>query len=97
VYTLNLVDGCPKMGARCWVENKKFWIAQCDILEKILLALERENITLAQRREAIRLFHETPLQLWQGDGNPDAETQAGMATPAASEPSFSAVHDEDEI
>jgi small conductance mechanosensitive channel len=91
VYTLNLVDGCPKMGARCWVNNTKFWIAQCDILEKILIALDRENITLAERREAIRLFHETPLQLWQGNEYPETETQA------AKEPSFSAVSDEDEM
>jgi len=97
VYTLNLVDGCAKMGARCWVDNKKFWITQCDILEKILIAMDRENITLAERREAIRLFHETPLQLWQGNENPDAENQAGLATPAVKDPSFSAVHDEDEM
>ena len=56
-----------------------------------IVALDRENITLAERREAIRLFHETPLQLWQGDETPDAETQA------VKEPSFSAVSDEDEI
>ena len=70
VYTLNLVDGCVKMGARCWVDNTKFWIAQCDILEKILCAMDRENITLAERRKAIRLFHETPLQLSGGGETP---------------------------
>jgi len=97
VYTLNLVDGCVKMGARCWVENKKFWITQCDILEKILMALDRENIVLAERRKAIRLFHETPLQLSGDGGNPDIETPAGQAAPAATDPSFSAVQDDDEI
>jgi small conductance mechanosensitive channel len=97
VYTLNLVDGCVKIGARCWVENKKFWITQCDILEKILMALDRENIVLAERRKAIRLFHETPLQLSGDNGNPDIETPAGQAAPAAADPSFSAVSDDDEI
>ena len=91
VYVLNLVDGCVKMGARCWVDNKKFWITQCDILEKFLARMDRENIVLAGRREAIRLFHETPLQLSDGDENPDAGTQA------AENPSFSAVNDDDEI
>lgn len=91
VYTLNLVDGCPKMGARCWVDNKKFWIAQCDILEKILCAMDRENIVLAERRKVIRLFHENALQLSDGGETPDAETQA------AENPSFSAVNDDDEI
>jgi len=91
VYTLNLVDGCVKMGARCWVENTKFWLTQCDILEKILTRMERENIILAGRRQAIRLFHETPLQLSGGDGHPDPGSQA------AENPSFSAVSDDDEI
>jgi small conductance mechanosensitive channel len=91
VYVLNLVDGCVKMGARCWVDNKKFWITQCDILEKFLACMDRENIVLAGRRQAIRLFHETPLQLSDGDENPDAGTQA------AENPSFSAVNDDDEI
>jgi small conductance mechanosensitive channel len=97
VYTLNLVEGCVKMGARCWVNNAKFWITQCDLLEKILCAMDRQNITLAERRKAIRLFHETPLQLLGGDGTPGAETTAGQAVQAAEELSFSAVHDDDEI
>ena len=97
VYTLNLVDGCPKMGARCWVENKKFWVAQCDIVEKILIAMERENITLAKRRKAIRVFHETPLLLSGEGDNPEAEAQAETMPPATEDASFSAVHDQDEM
>jgi small conductance mechanosensitive channel len=97
VYTLNLVDGCPKLGARCWVENPKFWLTQCDLLEKILIRLDRENIVLAERRKAIRLFHETPLQLSGGFENPVAENQAGPPSPAVEAPSFSAVSDDDEM
>ena len=97
VYVLNLVDGCVKMGARCWVNNAKFWLTQCDLLEKFLARMERENIVLAQRRTAIRLFHETPLQLSKADGDHDAETQTGPAAPAAEDPSFSAVQDHDEM
>jgi len=97
VYTLNLVEGCVKMGARCWVNNTKFWIAQCDILEKFLWAMDRENITLAERRKAIRVFHETPLQL-SGEGeNPEAEAQAETMPSATEDASFSAVHDHDEM
>jgi len=97
VYTLNLVEGCVKMGARCWVNNAKFWLTQCDLLEKILCAMDRENITLAERRKAIRLFHETPLQL-SGEGeNPEAEAQAETMPQATEDASFSAVHDHDEM
>ncbi|MCG6910099.1 MAG: mechanosensitive ion channel family protein [Deltaproteobacteria bacterium] len=94
VYVLNLVDGCVKIGARCWVENAKFWVTQCDLLEKFLAAMDREKITLAGRRQAIRVFHETPLQLIDAD----PETAPGEPTgPNAVEASFSAVSDADEI
>ncbi len=63
VYTLNLVEGCVMLGARCWVNNAKFWAAQCELLEKMLLKLDREGVALAFRRKAIRLFHETPLSI----------------------------------
>ena len=63
VYTLNLVEGCVMLGARCWVDNAKFWVAQCELLEKMLLKLDREGVALAFRRKAVRIFHETPLTL----------------------------------
>lgn len=94
VYVLNLVDGCVKMGARCWVENAKFWITQCDLLEKILSAMDREAITLAGRRQAIRVFHETPLQLTSADA---PEAQAQPSAPPTAAASFSAVGNDDEM
>ena len=71
VYTTNLVEGCVMLGARCWVENAKFWMAQCDLLEKMLLKLDREGVALAFRRKAIRVFHETPLVLDRSGGAAD--------------------------
>jgi small conductance mechanosensitive channel len=62
-YTLNLVEGCVMLGARCWVDNAKFWVTKCDLLEKMLLAVDREGIALAFRRKVVRVFHETPLQI----------------------------------
>jgi hypothetical protein len=55
------------MGARCWVDNAKFWVAQCDLLEKMLIAMDREGIALAFRRQAVRLFHENALQVERMD------------------------------
>lgn len=63
VYTINLVEGCVMLGARCWVKNKSFWAAQCELLEKMLLKLDREGVALAFRSKAIRVFHETPLSI----------------------------------
>jgi len=95
---LNLVDGCVKMGARCWTKNSKFWLTQCDLLEKILNRLDRENITLAGRRQAIRVFHETPLQLSGADGHAlDADMPEESVPSATEEASFKAVNDDDEM
>jgi len=97
VYTLNLLEGCVVLGARCWVENAKFWVAQCEMLEKMLLKLDREGIALAFRRKAIRVFHETPLALAQLGGAAEgaalqAETGSG---PGPQPPLMSAVPPED--
>ncbi len=94
VYTINLVEGCVMVGARCWVNNAKFWVAKCDLLEKMLMVLDREGVALAFRRKAIRVFHETPLQI-----NDINESQKILANEAEnelpSEPVMSAISKED--
>jgi small conductance mechanosensitive channel len=80
VYTINLVEGCVMLGARCWVNNAKFWVAKCDLLEKMLLALDHEGVALAFRHKAVRLFHETPLQI-----NDINESQKILANEAENE------------
>jgi len=97
VYVINLVDGCVKMGARCWVNNTKFWLTQCDLLEKMLNFMERDKIVLAGRRQAIRVFHETPLEV-SGEGTgPALDMQATSAAQVPEETGFAAVSDDDEI
>jgi small conductance mechanosensitive channel len=94
VYTINLVEGCVMVGTRCWVNNAKFWVAKCDLLEKMLMVLDREGVALAFRRKAIRVFHETPLQI-----NDINESQKILANEAEnelpSEPVMSAISKED--
>lgn len=63
VYVLNLEDGCVKMGARCWVKNNKFWVARCDLLEKMLLRLHQEGVQLAYRRKVIRIANDIPEEI----------------------------------
>ena len=93
VYTINLVEGCVMLGARCWVKNKSFWVAQCELLEKMLLKLDREGVALAFRSKALRVFHETPLSI---DGltatAPESESQGEAApVPASMNPLVTAV------
>jgi small conductance mechanosensitive channel len=83
VYTINLVEGCVMLGVRCWVDNAKFWMAKCDLLEKMLLTLDREGVALAFRRKAIRVFHETPLTL---SGLTETTEGSGPQTETASAP-----------
>lgn len=65
VYVLNIVNGCAELGARCWVQNSKYWVARCDIMEKMIFKLDQEKIVIAFRRQVARLYHETALP---GDG-----------------------------
>ena len=94
VYTINLVEGCVMVGARCWVNNAKFWVAKCDLLEKMLMVLDREGVALAFRRKAVRVFHETPLQI--NDINESLEDPTHeVAIGSPSEPVMSAVSEAD--
>ncbi len=98
VYVMNLVDGSIKLGARCWVANPKFWIAQCDLLEKILTAMDREKITIAGRRQEISLFHETPMEISDYRSNPVSNIMSGSDdTGQDNAPGFSAVNEDNEI
>lgn len=57
VYVLNLANGCVELGARCWVPNPKYWKTRCDLLEKIKLRFDAENIVLARTQVDI---HQLP-------------------------------------
>lgn len=47
VYVLNLAASAVEIGGRCWVDNKDFWVARCDLLEKTKLRFDREGIRFA--------------------------------------------------
>jgi len=47
VYVLNLASSSVDLGGRCWVENKDYWVARCDLLEKTKLRFDSEGIQFA--------------------------------------------------
>lgn len=47
VYVMNLASSCVELGGRCWVSNKDFWVARCDLLEKTKLRFDQEGIRFA--------------------------------------------------
>jgi small conductance mechanosensitive channel len=47
VYVLNLASNGVELGGRCWVDNKDYWVARCDLTEKIKLRFDCEGIRFA--------------------------------------------------
>lgn len=47
VYVLNLAASAVELGGRCWVANKDYWVARCDLLEKAKLRFDQEGIRFA--------------------------------------------------
>jgi small conductance mechanosensitive channel len=47
VYTLNLTSSSVDIGGRCWVNNKDYWVARCDLTEKTKLRFDNEGIQFA--------------------------------------------------
>ena len=47
VYTLDLEDSWVKLGGRGWVDNAKYWITRCDLIEKVKYRFDSEGIRIA--------------------------------------------------
>lgn len=47
VYVLGLGSNSVDLGGRCWVDNKEYWVAKCDLLEKTKLRFDYEGIEFA--------------------------------------------------
>ena len=47
VYVTKLASNGVALGGRCWVSNKDFWVARCDLLEKTKLRFDSEGIRFA--------------------------------------------------
>ena len=47
VNVLNLTNNCVELGARCWVDNMKYWQTKCDLIEKTKHRFDNEGIVIA--------------------------------------------------
>jgi small conductance mechanosensitive channel len=47
VFTMAMGDSAVNIGARCWVENPKYWLTRCDLIEKVKYRFDEANITIA--------------------------------------------------
>lgn len=65
VYVLNLVAGAVELGGRCWVDNKDYWVARCELLEKTKLRFDQEGIRFAFPQLDL---HFNPGEAMEGQG-----------------------------
>ncbi len=47
VYVLKLTSNGVEIGGRCWVNNAKYWVAKCELLEKAKFGFDNEKIKFA--------------------------------------------------
>ena len=47
VYVLNLGPSSVDIGGRCWVNNTKYWVTKCELLEKTKFVFDNEGILFA--------------------------------------------------
>jgi len=57
VYVLELGSNGIRLGGRCWVNNAKFWVTKCDMLEKTKLRFDSEGIRFAYSQLDVNLRH----------------------------------------
>ena len=50
VYVLELEPNGVRIGGRCWVNNAKYWVTKCEMLEKTKLRFDQEGIRFAGPR-----------------------------------------------
>jgi len=59
VYVLNLSRDCVELGGRCWVDNPKYWVSRCDLLEKTKLGFDNAGLAFAFRQLDVHHYNST--------------------------------------
>jgi len=56
IYIMNLTPSGIEIGARCWVNNIKYWPARCDLNEKVVYKFNQEKIAFAHTQ--MDIYHQ---------------------------------------
>ncbi len=75
VYVLNLKNGCIELGGRCWVNNVKYWVCKCELLEKTKLGFDHEGIIFA--RPQLDVYQHDEPDSWDGIEEGQALSEKG--------------------
>jgi small conductance mechanosensitive channel len=76
VYVMNLASSCVELGGRCWVSNKDFWVARCDLLEKTKLRFDQEGIRFAFPQLSVHMESDRTWDGGWGDAGPEGHQAA---------------------
>jgi len=55
VWALDLEGGSVELGARCWTDNKNYWLTKCELIEMIKLRFDHQNIRMALPMQQVYL------------------------------------------
>ena len=66
VYVLNLANSCVELGGRCWVDNMKYWVTKCDLLEKTKYRFDNEGIVFAFPQLDVNYYNKSELPVRAG-------------------------------
>ena len=83
VYVLNLASSSVDLGGRCWVDNKDYWVARCDLLEKAKLRFDSEGIQFAFPQLDLHINHDGSRA--GGSGCPAPGGLTGLGTRQAAD------------
>ena len=59
IYIMNLTPSGIDIGARCWVNNIKYWPTRCDLNEKVIYKFAQEKIAFAHTQ--LDIYQQEPL------------------------------------
>ena len=63
VYVLNLTNNCVELGGRCWVDNMKYWVTKCELLEKTKFRFDNEGIVIAFPQLDVNYYNKSGSQV----------------------------------
>jgi small conductance mechanosensitive channel len=66
VYVLNLTNNCVELGGRCWVDNMKYWVTKCELLEKTKFRFDNEGIVIAFPQLDVNYYNKSGFQVCAG-------------------------------
>jgi small conductance mechanosensitive channel len=66
VYVLNLTKNCVELGGRCWVDNMKYWVTKCDLLEKTKFRFDNEGIVIAFPQLDVNYYNKSESPVYAG-------------------------------